>query len=52
MSLGWVIGGIILAAMTGGAYWIGRRTNPVIPTIAFVPQAAGAARVLADGVWM
>jgi ribose transport system substrate-binding protein len=33
---------MLLAVATGGAYWIQSRHFPVIPTIAFVPQTAGA----------
>jgi ribose transport system substrate-binding protein len=33
---------ILLAALGAGAYWIGSRRPPAVPTIAFVPQTAGA----------
>ena len=33
---------IMLAALGGGAYWIGSRRPPAVPTIAFVPKTAGA----------
>src|SRR5262245_58706655 len=33
---------ILLALLGGGAYWIGARRSPAVPTIAFIPQTAGA----------
>ena len=33
---------LLLAAATGGAYWIESRRAPVIPTIALIPQTSGA----------
>jgi ribose transport system substrate-binding protein len=33
---------ILLATLGGGAYWIGSRRAPAVPTIAFIPQTAGA----------
>jgi ribose transport system substrate-binding protein len=38
----WVTGVILLAVLAGGAYWIRAHRPPAIPTIAFIPQTAGA----------
>ena len=38
----WVTCVILLAVLCGGAYWIRARRQAAIPTIAFVPQTAGA----------
>ena len=38
----WVTCVILFAALGGGAYLIGSRRHPAVPTIAFVPQTAGA----------
>jgi ribose transport system substrate-binding protein len=38
----WALCLALLAALGGGAYWIGSRRLPAVPTIAFVPQTAGA----------
>jgi ribose transport system substrate-binding protein len=40
----WVTCVILFAALGGGAYWVGSRRHPAVPTIAFVPQTAGAMR--------
>src|SRR4051794_36321252 len=37
-----VIGAFLLAAVTGGAYWIQSRKIAGPPSIAFIPQTAGA----------
>src|SRR5450432_4368415 len=38
----WIAGVVLLAVLGGAAYWIRSRRVPVVPTIAFVPQTAGA----------
>ena len=37
-----VIGGVFIAALAGGAVWMQSRRAVTIPTIALVPQTAGA----------
>jgi ribose transport system substrate-binding protein len=38
----WMTCVILLAVLGSGAYWIGSRRHAPVPTIAFVPQTAGA----------
>jgi ribose transport system substrate-binding protein len=38
----WVMGVLLLTGLSGSAYWAQSRRVPPIPTIAFIPQAAGS----------
>jgi ribose transport system substrate-binding protein len=38
----WVTGALLLPALASGTFWAHSRRAPVIPTIAFIPQAASA----------
>jgi ribose transport system substrate-binding protein len=38
----WTTGVILIALLSGGAYWIWSRRPPATPTIAFIPETEGA----------